>query len=62
MYWITEALESIPQIDYPEASGTMPGSPVNATCAAVLKDGKAGLAQVAKMFYGYGGASGCASV
>ena len=60
VYWITEALESIPQIDYPEASGTMPGSPVNATCAAVLKDGSAGLAQVAKMYYGYGGASGCA--
>ena len=60
VYWITEALESIPQIDYPEASGTLLGSPVNATCAAVLQDGSAGLAQVAKMYYGYGGASGCA--
>ena len=60
VYWITEALESIPQIDYPEASGSLPGSPVNVTCAAVLKDVSAGLAQVAKMFYGYGGASGCA--
>ena len=35
VYWITEALESIPQIDYPEPSGSLPASPVNATCDAI---------------------------
>ncbi len=35
VYWITEALESIPQVDYPYAVGTLPPSPVNATCAAI---------------------------
>jgi pimeloyl-ACP methyl ester carboxylesterase len=32
VYWITEALESIPQIDYPEPVGGLPAHPVNATC------------------------------
>ena len=35
VYWITEALESIPQIDYPYAVGSLPPNPVNATCDAV---------------------------
>ena len=35
IYWITEALESIPQVDYPYPIGSLPANPVNATCAAV---------------------------
>lgn len=33
VHWITEALESIPQVDYPEASHTLPANPVSAVCA-----------------------------
>ena len=28
IYWITEALESIPQLDYPDANGALPGTNV----------------------------------
>jgi hypothetical protein len=63
VYWITEALESLPQIDYPEASGNppvfpgLPASPVNATCATVGPAGSddallAALATVTGWFYG----------
>lgn len=37
IYWITEALESIPQIDYPESIGSLPASPVNAACDAMAE-------------------------
>ena len=68
VYWITEVLESIPQIDYPYAVGTLPASPVNATCASVrsgLSDAEllAALAAVTTNFYGVGAdaraADGC---
>jgi pimeloyl-ACP methyl ester carboxylesterase len=35
LFWVTEALESIPQIDYPDQEGSMPPNPVNATCTVV---------------------------
>ena len=47
LYWITEALESIPQVDYPYAVGSLPALPVNATCAAVT--GKRGDALLAAL-------------
>ena len=55
VFWITEALESIPQVDYPEASGTLPGSPVNATCTLLASPAPAlvaVLAQVTLWYYG----------
>ncbi|KAL1520514.1 hypothetical protein AB1Y20_022092 [Prymnesium parvum] len=55
VYWVTEALESIPQVDYPEPSGTLPGSPVNATCAlfaAPHADPIGALSRVATWYYG----------
>ena len=33
---ITDALETMPQLDYPYAVGNLPGWPVNATCAMIL--------------------------
>jgi lysosomal Pro-X carboxypeptidase len=58
-YWITEALESIPQIDYPYSVGTLPANPVNATCAAMARgssdgDGLEALGNITKWFYGSG--------
>jgi len=33
---ITDALETMPQLDYPYAIGTLPAWPVNATCSMIL--------------------------
>jgi len=71
-WWLTEALESIPQVDYPcGPSGTLPPSPVNATCALFKPSGGGGggggggapdllgaLATVAQWYYSYGGSGG----
>ena len=60
-WWLTEALESIPQVDYPcGGTGGLPPSPVNATCALLARvargaNAAAPLATVAKWYYGYGG-------
>lgn len=68
IYWITEALESMPQIDYQYPVGALPASPVNATCATVreeLGDAAllAALGGIVQTFYGVsavgGGESGC---
>lgn len=52
VFWVTEALESMPQIDYQDA-----GSPVNATCEAVRRELQgaellAALAAVTRRYYG----------
>eukprot|EP00316_Scyphosphaera_apsteinii_P008850 CAMPEP_0119315198 /NCGR_PEP_ID=MMETSP1333-20130426/34829_1 /TAXON_ID=418940 /ORGANISM="Scyphosphaera apsteinii, Strain RCC1455" /LENGTH=464 /DNA_ID=CAMNT_0007320481 /DNA_START=96 /DNA_END=1487 /DNA_ORIENTATION=+ len=63
IYWITEALESIPQVDYPEPSGSLPGYPVNATCDLFSRPAPNvfnALAQVTKWFYGM--EAGCTPV
>ena len=70
-WWLTEALESIPQVDYPcGPSGTLPPSPVNATCALFKPSGSGGsasgvasdllgaLATVAQWYYSYGSSGG----
>lgn len=59
VYWITEALESMPQVDYKDA-----GSPVNATCQAVKAElGDVALltalAKVVNGYYGLGGGGPC---
>jgi pimeloyl-ACP methyl ester carboxylesterase len=55
VFWITECLESLPQIDYPYAVGSLPPLPVNATCDAVAgKSGStllAALGNVTSWFY-----------
>lgn len=60
IFWITEALESMPQIDYPYAIGALPPSPVNATCAAVRAELSdlallTALGRLIQTFYGTGG-------
>ena len=52
IYWITEALESIPQIDYPEPSGSLPASPVARVCELDWSAPLVALAKVAVWFYG----------
>jgi len=54
VYWLTEALESMPQVDYPEAIGSLPAHPVNAACALDWAGGAAldALATVMRWFYG----------
>ena len=58
----TDALETMPQEDYPFAVGTLPSWPVNATCKMAMEmDDPLALAfQITDMFYGYDG-SGCFS-
>lgn len=60
-FFFTDAIETIPQEDYPYAIGSLPAWPVNATCETVLKvvDGDsdsdllAAAAKVTDMYYGY---------
>eukprot|EP01065_Artemidia_motanka_P026119 TRINITY_DN31028_c0_g1_i1.p1 TRINITY_DN31028_c0_g1~~TRINITY_DN31028_c0_g1_i1.p1 ORF type:complete len:493 (+),score=136.30 TRINITY_DN31028_c0_g1_i1:58-1536(+) len=57
-YW-TDAIESIPQGDYPYAIGSMPANPVNATCSVLMQASDADLltaaAQVTDWYFGYDG-------
>jgi len=60
-FWITEMLESIPQVNYHEPVGTLPALPVNATCGLVrtgLSDDELlnGLGIVTTWYYGSGAA------
>lgn len=68
LFWVTEALESLPQIDYPDQEGSVPPNPVNATCtvvgeAAGTGDETALLTALAKVTGWYSGLSkgGCIS-
>jgi len=55
--FLIDALETLPQMDYPYAIGSIPGWPVNATCAtaAATADPIALASKVIDMFYGYDG-------
>jgi lysosomal Pro-X carboxypeptidase len=56
--FLIDALETLPQSDYPYAIGSLPAWPVNATCAAAasIDDPIALAVNVTDMFYGYNGA------
>lgn len=58
--YLIDALETLPQSDYPYAIGSLPGWPVNATCAAAaaIQDPIALAVNITDMYYGYTG-SGC---
>ena len=60
VYWLTEALESIPQVDYPEANGGLPANPAAAACALDWSSASSlsSLATVVAWYYGVGPA-GC---
>ena len=60
VYWLTEALESIPQVDYPEATGGLPANPVRAVCSLPTLGSSPlkALATVMEWYYGKG-PSGC---
>lgn len=55
--FLIDALETLPQEDYPYAIGSLPGWPVNATCAAVaaIADPIELAANITDMYYGYDG-------
>eukprot|EP00039_Didymoeca_costata_P008891 m.118213 g.118213 ORF g.118213 m.118213 type:complete len:487 (-) comp14274_c0_seq4:63-1523(-) len=56
VFWFTDAIETIPQLNYPYAVGTLPGWPVNATCK-ILSQAKsdddllAAAGSIADMYY-----------
>ena len=53
--WFTDAIETIPQMNYPYAIGTMPAWPVNATCKLMDANNSSSLlsaaAQISDFYY-----------